>query len=279
MRKIQFVFIALISIVFYGCERAIPFDLGASANQVVIDAFLNNTSDTQFIYVSKTVGYLESGKNKKYNIDSMSIIDLNDSQVYVFKSVSQGVYFYKPTTDSFRLQHHFILYIKDNNNEYYAHSFMNRTSVIDSIYYEHDSRFSSSPNYQVNIKAKDPVGKDDLRWIKNYRNDTLASLLVLAYDNSFVASEEGDGQQYIVPLSTFYDYRSGDIARVELYSLNLECYYYLKQINTQLNATTGLFAQPVANVYGNIINKTNAENKVLGFFNMGALERKSIVIP
>lgn len=269
----------ILSFMFSACERKIDFDLGKGEPQVVVDAFLNNSRDTQFIYISKSVPYLDNNDPIGYDVDSIIVLDQTILKPYKFNRIALGTYAYVPNNDTLLLGHQFYLAVFDKANTYVSATKMGRVGTIDTMVYERES--PNNPQnvaYNVEFKGKDPVGVGDLVWIKEYKNDTLREDFNVAYDNAFTASDNGngDGELYIVPLRTFGGYFFGDYCKVEIYAISPECYYYLKQIDVQLNNTAGLFAQPVANVDGNIINLNNDKDKILGFFNVGAVVRKSV---
>lgn len=275
--------LAILSFLFSACESSIDFDLGRGEPQVVVDAFLSNTRDTQFIYISKSVPYLSTGDPVGYDVDSIVLVDKTTPKQYKFNRIRKGTYAYIPNADTLITGHQFYLAVFDKANTYVSSSKMGRVGNIDSLTYEteiFDDDDSTYKFFNLEFIAKDPIGVGDLVWIKQYRNDTLLNNFNLAYDNAFSPTDNGsgDGELYIEPLRIFGGYLLGDKATIEIYSLSPECFYYFKQIETQLNSTTGLFAQPVANVVGNIINLNNNKNKILGFFNVGASVRKSIMI-
>jgi hypothetical protein len=56
MRKLVYIFGALAILSgFSSCEDPIDLDLGAPVQQIVIDAVINQTADTQFIYIRKSL--------------------------------------------------------------------------------------------------------------------------------------------------------------------------------------------------------------------------------
>ena len=279
MKNILYISISFLSIFFFNsCEEAIDYDLGSNEPQVVVDAFVSNSRDSQFINISKSIPYLNNGNPTPYNVDSILIIDSSISKRYSFTKVANGKYAYLPGNDTFISGHQFYLLVFDKSDVYASFSKMGRVGVIDSLTYS-DETFGNVKSKVVEMSAKDPVGKGDFIWIKQYRNDSLQTgSITTAVDNTFSPSEEGDGELYIVPLRTFLGYRTNDKATIEIYSLTAESYYYFKQIEVQLNNTAGLFAQPIANVDGNIVNVRNPKSKILGFFNVGASVKKSILI-
>ncbi len=263
------------------CERAIDFDLGSAESQLVVDAFLNNTSDSQFIFISKSIPYLDKNGPSGYEVDSIIVVDQTTLKPYRFKKLRHGTYFYVPNNDSLTLGHQFYLAVFDKAKTYVSSSKMGRVGTIDSLIYERESPNNpKNLNFNAEFIGKDPVGVGDLVWIREYKNDTLVKDFNVAYDNAFTPNDDrnGDGELYIVPLRTFRGYTFGDKITIEIYSISPECYYYLKQIDVQLNNTAGLFAQPVANLNGNVFDANNSKNKILGFFNVGASIKKSGIV-
>jgi len=201
--------IAIVSFLFTACERKIDFDLGKGEPQVVVDAFSSNTRDTQFIYISKSVPYLDKGDPTGYDVDSIIVLDQTILKPYKFNRIRKGTYAYIPNADTLITGHQFYLAVFDKANTYVSSSKMGRVGTIDTVTYERESPNSTTNKaFNLEFKAKDPIGVGDLVWIKQYKNDTLTTDFNVAYDNSFSPTDNGSGigEFYIVPLLTFSGY-------------------------------------------------------------------------
>lgn len=268
--------LAFISAIFSACEDPIDLDLGTPVSQIVIDAVINQTTDTQYIYITKSIAYLDNGNYSGYEMDSVGIVDTANSIFYKFNYKGNGVYFFvPPMANTFQYGNTYQLIARDGANTYFSQSTLNSPTEVDSFTYENRERgsFGGGKGNYVTLWAKDKVGKGDFYWFKLYRNDSLqakAGDILIAADNSTTTGGDGDGDLFIIPIRenlTSRPYMAGETARVEILTINPEMFYYLNLISTQLN-NQGLFAVPPSNIPSNIICINNPDNKVLGFFSM-----------
>jgi hypothetical protein len=266
----------LVSAGLSSCEDPIELDLGKPVEQIVIDAVINQTADTQFIYVSKSVAYLDNGAPKGYAVDSVGIVDTSTFQFHKFTHRGNGVYYFvPPSANTFQYGKDYQLLVRDGADTYVSQSHLNAPTVVDSFTtkYEDPGRFGGPKGNYVTLWAKDKKGKGDYYWFRLYRNDSLqarAGDISIAIDNAFNQDGNGDGELFIIPIRenfTRRPYKSGETAKIDILSITPEMYMYLNLIVTQLN-NQGLFAVPPSNIPGNIFCINDPDKKVLGFFGM-----------
>jgi hypothetical protein len=260
------------------CEDPIDLDLGAPVSQVVIDAVIDQTADTQWIYVSKSSAYLDNNNASSYELDTIGIFDANDTTFYQFTSQNNGKYFFvPPAANTFKYGQTYQLLIRDKGNTFVSQSQLNSPTTVDSltVKYEKNGPFGGNEGNYITLWAK---------WFKLYRNDSLqsrASDIRIAVDNSTTQGGSGDGDLFIIPIRQNFSsrpYKAGETARIEILSINPEMYIYLNLIQVQLQ-NVGLFAVPPTNVPTNIICVNNPNQKVLGFFSMvGKVSTEEITI-
>jgi len=278
------VFIALLS----ACEDPIELDLGAPVEQIVIDAVIDQTSDTQFIRITRSLPYLDNGNYKGYEMDSVGILDTSAMVFHKFTHKGDGVYFFVPPVPAtFTIGNTYQLIARDGSDTYFSQSKLNAPTSIDSFTYAYkeSGSFGGGKGNYVTLWAKDKPGKGDFYWFKLYRNDSLqatAGDILIASDNSVTSGGSGDGELFIIPIRenlTSRPYTSGETARVEILCITPELYYYLNLISTQLN-NQGLFAVPPSNIPSNIICINDQSKKVLGFFSMaGKVSTQKLLFP
>ncbi len=269
---LSFLFTCLLS----ACEDPINLDLGPAKEQLVIDAVINNSADTQYIYISKSVSYLKNGVPSGYAIDTVGLLDTSTFIFYPFKYAGKGKYFFvPPSANTFAYGKDYQLIARDGANTYISQSRLNSPTVIDSITYKYepDGMFGGNKGNYVTLWAKDKVGTGDFYWLRLYRNDSIQSRagdINIAIDNSSTQGGNGDGDLFIIPIRQNFTSRPwniGETAKIEVLSITPELYFYLSLLRTQLQ-NTGLFAVPPSNIPGNIICANNPDLKVLGFFCM-----------
>lgn len=289
MKKITHILFVLFSTIIFvtSCEDPIDLDLGAPVEQLVIDAVIDQTADTQYIYISKSIAYLNNGNYKGVQVDSVSILDTSNFTLHTFSYKGNGVYFYVPAPNTFKFGNNYVLVVKDGSNVYYSQSKMNTPTTVDSFTYSYEERgsFGGPAGNYVTLWAKDKAGPGDFYWFKLYRNDSVqvkANDISIAIDNSTNLGSQGDGDLFIVPIRenfTSRPYKSGEKARIEILSITPEMFTYLSLVRTQLT-NQGLFAVPPSNVPSNIVCQNNPNIKLLGFFCMtGKVSTNEIVFP
>lgn len=274
--------------VLSSCEDPIDLDLGKPVQQIVIDAVINNSTDTQFVYISKSVAYLDNGTPKGYEVDSLGIFDTANLVFHKFTHRGNGVYYFvPPSANTFTYGNTYQFLMQDKGKTYVSESKLNSPTTIDSFTYKYESlgRFGGSKGNYVTLWAKDKPGKGDYYWFKLYRNDSFqskAGQIVLAIDNAFNQDGNGDGDLFIVPIRenfTGRPYQSGEKVRIEILTITPEMYGYLNLVVTQLQ-NQGLFAVPPTNIPSNIFCISDPKTKVLGFFCMtGKVSTPTIVFP
>ncbi len=288
MKHLAYLFLPLVILGLASCEDPIDLDLGKPVEQLVIDAVINQTTDTQFVYVSKSVAYLDNGAQKGYAVDSLGILDTSSMQFYKFSYRGNGVYYFvPPAANTFKYGNDYQLLVRDGANTYVSQSRLSAPATVDSFTYKFEElgRFGGGKGNYVTLWAKDKKGKGDYYWFRLYRNDSLqarAGDINIAIDNAFNRDGNGDGELFIIPIRenfTSRPYKSGEKARVEILSITPEMYLYLSLITTQLN-NQGLFAVPPSNIPSNVFCVNNPDKKLLGFFGMvGKVSTPSLVIP
>lgn len=260
---------------FTSCEDSIDLDLGAPVEQLVIDAVINQTTDTQFIRITKSIAYLDNGQYKGVEVDTVGIIDTTTQTFYPFAYKGNGWYYFVPSANTFTFGNTYQLLVRDGDDTYFSQSKLNSPTTIDSFTYKFEKvgPFGGTEGNYVTLWSKDKPGKGDYYWFKLYRNDSVqlsASDIRIAVDNSTTPGGNGDGDLFIIPIRqnfTSRPYKVGETARIDVLSITPELYLYLNLINTQLN-NVGLFAVPPSNVPSNIICVNNQNKKALGFFCM-----------
>lgn len=288
MKNIFNIFIlALSAVSLSSCEDSIDLDLGAPVEQLVIDAVIDQTTDTQFVHITKSIAYLNNGNYTGVQVDTVGILDTSSNTFHNFTYKGNGWYYFVPAPNTFNFGNAYQLIVRDGADTYFSQSTLNSPTTVDSFTSDFSNfiPFNGGEGNFVTLWSKDKPGKGDYYWFKLYRNDSIQlskSDIRVAIDNSTTPGGNGDGDLFIIPIRqnfTNRPYKSGETARVEILSITAEMYLYLNLINTQLN-NEGLFAVPPSNVPSNIVCINNQDKKLLGFFCMaGKVSTPKITIP
>ncbi len=296
MKKLILPFIAFGFVV--SCEQIIDPNLKEADAPVVIDAWLYRKAEPQVISIKRANTYFDQDEPQGLSGATVTVTDLDDLTVIPFVEESPGRYVWNPIseTDSFgTMGHRYALNVELNDINFSAFSQLNRVPKIDSITWrleEGNAFFDDS--YFGEFWARDFVGEGDVYWIKSWKNGQYLSKpaeLFIAYDAGFSQDGNADGLVFIQPirdamnpfdldeddrlippyeLPEFPDAPDAkfDSAYVELNSITPEAFFFLQQVQVQINRPGGfgeLFSTPLANIDGNIVSD-DPRVSVVGFF-------------
>lgn len=282
-----------------GCEDDITDDLNLEASEplVVIDAWINNKSESQTIQLLGTQPYFDNSGIIGLDGATVSITDDNGI-VYPFVGTGDGTYTWTPNAgESFgEIGGNYNLSVIIDGVNYSAFSSMNRVPAIDSITsrIEEETAFSEEGIF-AEFWSRDPIGPNDTYWIKTWKNGEYLrepGQINIAYDAGFSAGGLIDGLIFIPPIrdainpqiiedgTLLSPYTVGDMVYVELHSIPNEAFYFLEEVRRQTDRPGGfaeLFSVPLSNVPTNI-QTTDTSTNVLGFFTVSAVSSLSEVI-
>ncbi len=280
----------------FACQDVVDVDLEDGVRQVVVDAWLTNDIEPQIIKLKRTSPYFDATASPAITGATVTVTNQNGNVFNFLDENNDGNYVWNP--DGFNnlgdVGSGYQLDIESNGVMYQAFSLMNRVPPVDSIVMTFEEESLGQPEgFYGEFFAQDFVGPGDAYWIKTYKNNQFLnkpSEMNIAFDASFTAGNGVDGTAFIAPIrgniNRFPDtgddavddgelppYVAGDSIRVEIHSLNLDAFFYLVQIRTQMTlGDAALFAEPPANVATNIqtLNSDKTEDQAVGFFNVAA---------
>jgi len=275
------------------CEDPIDVQLDDAEEQLIVDAWIDNRSTIQEIRLSKTLPYFTAEFTP--GVENAEVVVRNSQgEVFNFEYTTDGIYTYDFSDgasignvgDSFELD------INVDGKSYTSETTMNRVPVIDSLTQEfrEDEIFLDDGIY-CQFFARDFDGLGDTYWIKSYKNGQFLNRpfeINLAYDAGFDSGGEVDGIVFIYPLRDLVNevdqdgvpvpWATGDEIKVEIHSISNDAFAFMEIMRDQLiNSNSGIFAEPLANTRGNVID-ISGEETVLGVFNVAAVSEAERVI-
>lgn len=278
------------------CEDEISPALEPADPILVVDAWLNNKPETQHIRLMVTQSYFDNTTPPPVSGATIAVSD-DEGKVYNFsESATQGDYIWTPVSgESFgSIGRKYKLSINVNGEEYESYSSMGRVPVIDSLTltFEEENAFQLD-SYIAEFWSTESPGPNDTYWIKAWKNGVLLNKpneINLAYDAGFSAGGNFDGVTFITPkrrgINSFETddntgkalspYEPGDSVHVEIHSITLQAFNFMNEVIIQTDRPGGfseLFATPLSNVSTNIVNVTDKNKQVLGFFNTAAVSQ------
>lgn len=285
--------VASSALILTNCEDPIEVPSQFEAPQLVIDAWLTDVPDQpQTIRLSETVPYFAGGEPKLIEGASVTVCRDNGATCFDFVDTGRGNYVWTPAAGESlgQVGDVFTLQMEVDGANYTSTTDLARTAMIDSIsvFFEPESIFTPEGLYGE-LFARDQPGRGDTYWIRSYRNDTLLNRpneITVVYDATFDAGANIDGVYFISPIRTSINrvndefqpipYQPGDRIYVEVHSINRTAYDFLN-IATEQIQNEGIFAVPIANAPGNVVNEATGET-ILGIFNVAAVASAARVV-
>lgn len=279
---------------FTRCNEVVPIEIEEAPRMFVIDAWVNNLPEEQMIKLSYTQPYFEP--NQMEGIENGFIyIESQNNPVRRFLHRGNGEYIWTPKNgerigaigDEFRL------FVAFDNQLFIGLSTMNPAPKIDSIVQRlRRNQLNNGDGIYAQFFAKDLPGQGDAYWIKTYKNGVFLnkpSELNIAFDAGVDFGANIDGVTFIPTIRDMVNrvpdendplgdmiappYERGDSIHIEIHSLTLEAFRFLKVAKNQTNrANNAIFSIPHANPRGNIINTLNNE-LAIGMFCVSAVEQ------
>ena len=292
------------SLLFQNCTDVIEVTLGEGEPLLVVDAWLDNQTDTQTIKLRIASPYFDNAPSPIVNGASVTIVDNNNNIFSFLEDGNTGNYIWIDTIGNGfgNINDSYDLSVIVDGISYTSSTSMNRVPIIDSFTYEaYDPLFGEpeEDGWEAQFYARDFIGEGDTYWIKAFKNNVFLNKpeeINLAYDAAFSRGSGIDGFVFIEPIrgainrtadsgdgaedtNDFPPYVSGDTIRVELHSISNDAFLFLGQAQTQMTlGSSGIFAPPLENVPTNI-NTPEGALKAVGFFNIAAVESLEEVIP
>ena len=290
MKKISFLLIVLI---ISACEKEIFPELDDSFQVVSIEAMITDQGTKQQVFVTRSQPYFENQFPPMVTGAEVYITD-QDNEVYSFVEGNNSYEWISPDGNPFgKIGDSYVLTVIVDGQTYVSFSQMNPVPPIDSITWEFDVKndFIVEDFYTAQFFARDLVGPGNAYWIKAYKNGAFLnqpSEINVAFDAGFSQGGNVDGVNFIQPIrqainpfdlnqnnQVLAPYLPGDSVSVEIYSISQEMFFFLLQVQNQINRPGGfgeLFASPITNVPTNIVNlDENSDHRPVGYFNVSAV--------
>jgi hypothetical protein len=271
-------------ILFSSCEDPIIVGLDAATPELSVDAWLYSDTTFQKVQLNKTTEYFDTTRQPVVIGAQVSVTDLTDSTIYPYTETLPGIY----TTTTFRplIGRSYQLNIIQDGITWQAKTDVKRVPAIDSLNFVLIEAGTGGPggprendSYFLSLFAREVPGQGDY-----YKFDaTLNGRPALSPDNINIIDDKfADGLIFIPPVNfplNEKEYKLGDTVEVRILSINADAYAFWTEVNTQLNNTSGLFAQIPSNVRTNIKNVTPGNlSSAVGYFGGSGVTRKRRIV-
>lgn len=275
MKKVVVLIIG--SVLFWSCDEPVRLDVTQGESRIVIEGQVTNLEGQQYVKVSRSNGFYESGKTPRVTDASVIVKDDTGSEFQFIHNpgnYADSAGYYLPQTPFIgEVGKTYFLTVTIGDQTYEAQDNLFSVTTIDSLAYQIDEDEREDPEdegkfYEVLIYAKEPQDTEDYYLFKFYRNDSLK----LDFDTDIYFTDDETLGENIDGVSSPIFFAPGDKARCEIFSLSRQAFVFYSDLQSLLNNDGGLFSQPPAN------SRTNLTNGALGFFQASAMHVSEIEI-
>jgi hypothetical protein len=265
------------SVVFFACEKTVLLDLEQVPSKVVIEGLVTDQPNYQFVKVTRTANFYDSGKTPRIADATVLVEDDFGNQVSYLHNPNNhpdSIGYYLPGVPFIGVNGRtYSLTVVVDGENYEASDKLYSVTSIDSLEYQINLDEEGDPKeegkfYEVLMFAKEPQETDDYYLFKFYRND---SLKIYSPSDIYFADDKTLGEAINGVPSPIY-YAPEDSARVEMYSLSRTGFVFYSDLFNLINNDGGMFSPPPAN------SRTNLSNGALGFFQVSAVNILGIKI-
>ncbi|MEO5980452.1 MAG: DUF4249 domain-containing protein [Chryseolinea sp.] len=267
----------IVLFIFSACEKTVELDLKQTEPRIIIEGQVTNKSNYQYVKVTKSIGFYDSGESPR--VDNASVFvtdDQGNSFAFVHnpRNNADSMGYYLPSSEfAGEIGRTYKLTVSIDEQVYEGSDFLNPVTKIDSLTSRVNDDEKDDPKdykkfYEILLYAKEPQATTDYYLFKFYRNDSLKVYndTDIYFADDEVLGEDIDG----IPSPIFF--APGDVGRVEMYSLSRDGFVFYNDLQNLLQNDGGLFSQPPSN------SRSNLSNGALGFFQASAMEMRSISI-
>ncbi len=277
-------------LLLFSCEDVINIDVKEGKQQLVVDAWLTDEIGEQKVTLTLSQPYFDQTEPLPALGAEVYVVREDSTRFRFVDHDNDGVYTFSPRNRNFlRLNENVALYIQYAGEEYYSISQLKRVPPIDSLKYQPITlpiKPDDSPQsgFLAQFFANDFEGEGDTYLIRSYKNDVLrgrSGEYTLSYDGGLSPGNGSDGMLFLQPVRMGINsglFVDQDKVTVELYSIPLDAYYFLYQVQAETN-NGGIFATPPANIPSNVFNlNPESKEKAVGLFFVSRMSRYSAVI-
>lgn len=292
-KSYSFLIACFTGLLLMACDDLIFPTLEDAEPVYVVDAWITNRPEAQVIKLTRSQPYFENIVPPGVDGAIVTVED-NNGKIYAFiESSETGTYVWSPVGNEVfgEVGLTFELVIAVNGEVFQSTTDMSGAPVVDSLTFNlQESTQFSNEFYLAEFWSKDLPEVGDAYWIKTYKNGEFLnkpSDISLAYDAAFARGSDFSGVAFISPIRSSINpfdedeegvikspYALGDSVYVEINSLSEAGFDFLNEVVIQTDRPGGfgeLFSTPLSNVSTNIINSNANGEKVVGFFNVAAV--------
>lgn len=264
MRALKFIAATLAIITFVSCEKVINVELNEADRVYVVDGFISNMEDQNYIKISKSDNFYAIGDFEKISGATVVITDQDNNSV-TFTELEPGYYalpgFVASSYKTYDLQ------ISINDEVITARTTMPGNTTIDSIPYQENQGGFFGDGYTAFLYWFDKGNETNYYKLTNYKKSIGEQYYQGDTDISITNDQLSNGIPTGIPLFTS-TFELGDSVIVDLIEIDQHNYYYWYALSQVVSGQSAAPGNPISNLSGN----------TLGYFGAYNISRDTIVI-
>ncbi|RKE98808.1 DUF4249 domain-containing protein [Ichthyenterobacterium magnum] len=256
------------------CEDVIDVNVPTANPRLVIEASLDwekgTAGNNQTIKLSTSTPYFDTTVNNEVTGALVKVTNAITNDEYNFIDQNDGTYtitnFVPIINDSYVLE---VIY---NGETYTATETLKSVSEINRVEQSIEGGFDDEV-LDVSIFWDDPAGQENYYLIKFKEQGDLLPILEdqsdefsngNEMDDFFEKDREDDDDQN--------EFNPGDVVDISLYGISERYYNYIRLLIEQYDSGGDPFSSNSAEIRGNCINTTNAQNYAFGYFRLSEFD-------
>jgi Domain of unknown function (DUF4249) len=308
MKLLRFLTLIITILFLSGCIEDIPFKTDTGAGLLIVDGGFSDVDEPQAIMLSRTSTY---GLAPEPVLGATITVKSLDGKIGVYVEKEKGKYVLDPQILRGVSGQSYYLDITLGNKEKYQSEpeMMPARITPDSIFWDFGYEFIANSNTferkeeVVNLYVSTPFKAENkdafLRWrlYSDFRFQTLSRCnpfgstttcyyskeLIKSNINILSSKETGLARtnKARVDFSTIapgYPFLERHYFSLYQHAITAKAYDYWQKINTVANQNGSIFDRVPASVKGNVFNKNNPKEQVLGYFEVSSVAIKRIFV-
>ena len=307
---IQFLLIIFIQMTFCGCIEEIPFKTNTGDGLLVVDGGFSDNDEPQNIRLQRTTAYGTAPTPVK---GARVLVKSSDGKIGNYIEEKNGNYILDPQTLRGTSGQLYYLDITLSSGETYQSEpeIMPKKVVPDSIFWDFGTEFNPIKNTfaieqkGVNIYVTTPFGINNedtyLRWdlYSAFQWETweecaapISKSVISCYYSDLmtpqtlktVSSKESKLNKItkarvgFQPIDPGYTFIQKHYFSLYQHAITAKAYDYWQKTNIVANQNGSIFDRVPASIQGNIFNKNNKKEQVLGYFQVSSVAIKRVLV-
>lgn len=267
MKKI-FILLFVVSLTS-SCEKTVKLDLDQVPARVVIEALVTNIPGRQYVVVSRTADFYQTGKTEKV---TNAVVEVEDDLGNVFNFIhnpnnvpdDEGRYLLDNFTGS--IGRHYKISVTVDGVTYTSEDSMVSVMTLDKLIFVIDEDEKEDPKvegelFQPFVSFIEPESTKDFYLMKFFRNGEVMRY----YETDVVVLRDDLIEGEVKDLDVGVFFAKEDVVRMEIQSISNNAYLFYSDLSNLLETDGGLFATPPVNP------RSNFSNGAMGVFQVSAI--------